>query len=155
MKGSNLTPPPSDPTPHRRVEQLNSLVHQEIATVISREIEFPSGMFVTVSRVQVADDAASAKVWLSVLPATHQDEALKIVLHRIADVQSILNKRLVMKFVPKLTFVLDESNERATHITQVLDAIQSDGGLGLKLDAEKVEGERRQREEKNQPAPGP
>lgn len=146
---------PSDAAPHRRVEQLNSLVHREVAAIISREIEFPSGMFVTVSRVQVADDAESAEVWLSVLPATHQDEALKMVDHRIADVQSILNKRLVMKFVPKLTFLLDESNERAARVTQVLDAIQTDGGLGLKLDAAKVEEERRQREEKRALDSGP
>ncbi|MBI5466991.1 MAG: ribosome-binding factor A, partial [Candidatus Kerfeldbacteria bacterium] len=105
-----------------RIEQLNSLVHQEVAGILSREIEFPSGMFVTVSRVLVADDAESAKVWISVLPALHKEDALKRIVARIADVQSVLNKRLVMKFVPKLTFLLVESNERAAHITQVLDS---------------------------------
>lgn len=137
----------------QRIEQLNSLVLQEVAGIISREIEFPSGMFVTVIRVQVADDAESAKVWVSVLPATHQAEALQMIVHRVADIQSILNKRLVMKFVPKLTFLLDESNERAAHITQVLDTIQADGGLGLRLDAAKVEQERLEREAKKPTPP--
>jgi ribosome-binding factor A len=131
-----------------RIEQLNSLVHQEVAAAISREIEFPSGMFVTVSRVQVADDAESAKVWFSVLPALHQEDALALLNRRIADIQSVLNKKLVMKFVPKISFHIDETNEKADMITKVLDMVAADDGLGLALDAEKVEAERAEREAK-------
>lgn len=132
-----------------RIAKLNSLVQQEVATILSREVEFPSGMFVTVSKAEVAVDAESAKVWLSVLPATHEDEVLKIVTHRIADIQSILNKRLVMKFVPKLTFILDRSQERVANITQVLDAMASNN-LGLELDAASVEQERVERDQQKE-----
>src|SRR5262245_9202747 len=120
-----------DHNPSHRIEQLNSLVMQEVASIVSREIEFPSGMFVTISRVKVADDAESAKVWISVLPALHQDDALALLNSRIGDIQSVLNKKLVMKFVPKLTFVIDESNEKAEAITKVLDMVAADNGLGL------------------------
>lgn len=132
-----------------RIEQLNALVLKEVAVIISREIEFPAGMFVTVSQVEVADDAESAKVWISVLPALHQDDALQLIAARIADLQSILNKKLVMKFVPKLTFLLDESGERAAAITKVLDTVAADHGLGLGLDAQRVEAERLEREAKS------
>ena len=131
-----------------RIEQLNSLVQQEVAAIVSREIEFPSGMFVTISNVSVADDAESAKVWISVLPALHQQDALELLNAHIADIQSILNKKLVMKFVPKLTFLIDESGEKAATITKVLDLVAADNGLGLGLDAEKVEAERIEREAK-------
>lgn len=131
-----------------RIEQLNSLVQQEVAAIISREVEFPSGMFVTISKVAVADDAESAKVWISVLPALHQNDALKLLNSRIGDIQSVLNKKLVMKFVPKLTFLIDESGEKAATITKVLDMVAADNGLGLGLDAEKVETERLEREAK-------
>lgn len=137
----------------QRIEQLNSLIQQEVATIISREIEFPSGMFVTVSRAIVADDAESAKVWFSVLPALHQQDALELLNSRIADIQSILNKKLVMKFVPKLTFLIDETNEKADAITKVLDMVAADNGLGLALDAEKVELERTEREAKKAAEP--
>lgn len=131
-----------------RIEQLNELILKEVAAIISREIEFPSGMFVTVTRADVADDAESAKVWVSVLPALHQEDALRIINGRISDLQSVLNKKLVMKFVPKLTFHIDESGERAAVITKVLDTVAIDNGLGLGLDAEKVETERLEREAK-------
>lgn len=132
----------------QRIEQLNSLLQKEVAAIISREIEFPSGMFVTITSVDVADDAESAKVWISVLPDLHKQDALKIINRRIGDLQSILNKKLVMKFVPKLTFLVDESGEKAAAITKVLDLVAADNGLGLALDAERVEEERQQREAK-------
>lgn len=142
----------TDESPSHRIDQLNSLVLQEVAAIISREIEFPSGMFVTVSNVKVADDAESAKVWISVLPALHQADALELLNSRISDIQSVLNKKLVMKFVPKLTFLIDESGEKAATITKVLDIVASDNGLGLGLDAAKVEAERIEREAKKQAA---
>lgn len=134
----------------QRIEQLNSLLQKEVASIISREIEFPSGMFVTVTGVDVADDAESAKVWISVLPDLHKQDALKIIIGRIGDLQSILNKKLVMKFVPKLTFLVDESGEKAAAITKVLDLVAIDNGLGLALDAARVEEERLQRDAKKE-----
>lgn len=132
----------------QRIEQLNSLVQQEVASILSREMEWPAGTFVTVVGASVADDAESAKIWVSVLPATRQEDALQTITSHIGEIQSILNKRLVMKFVPKLTFLIDESGERAAVITKVLDLVAADDGLGLGLDAEKVEQERKEREEK-------
>jgi ribosome-binding factor A len=132
----------------QRIEQLNSLVQQEVAAILNREMEWPAGMFVTVVKASVADDAESAKVWISVLPALHQEDALRRINARISDIQHILNKRLVMKFVPKLVFAIDESGERAATITKVLDIVAADEGLGLGLDAEKVETERQEREAK-------
>lgn len=129
-----------------RIEKLNSVVQQEVAGILVREIEFPRSYFVTVSRVEVAADAESAKVWLSVLPASYEQQALDIVNGRIADIQSILNKRMVMKFVPKLTFLLDQSQERVAYITKVLDTMTSTD-LGLSLDAATVEQERQERDE--------
>lgn len=128
-----------------RIAKLNSLVQQEVATILSRDVEFPRSFFVTVSRAEVADDAESAKIWISVMPATHEEAALKIIKGRIGDIQEILNKRLVMKFVPKLTFYVDSSTERAAQITSILDSMTSDD-LGLSIDAAAVEQERLERD---------
>lgn len=133
----------------RRVAKLNSLVQQEIATILSRDVEFPRSFFVTVSRAEVADDAESAKIWISVMPATHEEAALKIIKSKIIDIQDILNKRLVMKFVPKLTFLVDSSTERAAQIMTILDSMTSND-LGLSIDAKAVEAERVERDNKKE-----
>lgn len=132
-----------------RIAKLNSLVQQEVATILSRDVDFPRSFFVTVSRVEVADDAESAKIWISVMPVTHEEAALKIIKGKIGDIQDILNKRLVMKFVPKLTFLVDSSTERAAQIMQILDSMTSTD-LGLSLDAKAVEEERIERDKKKE-----
>jgi ribosome-binding factor A len=115
--------------PSTRIQQLNSLVQQEVAVLLQREIEFTDGAFVTISRVEVAPDAESAKVWLSVFPEEKSDAALELVNRRIGHIQSLLNKRLVMKFVPKLTFVLDHAEEKVASLNALLNAVELDPTL--------------------------
>ena len=126
-------PPPTGPVsandPSRRIEQLNSLIQQEVAFLLEKEIEFPDGVFVTVTRVEVAADAESAKVWLSVFPDERSQSALDLVNHRIAHLQGILNRRLHMKFVPKLTFYLDHAEEKVASLNALLDAVAKDPTL--------------------------
>ncbi|MBI2984102.1 MAG: 30S ribosome-binding factor RbfA [Candidatus Kerfeldbacteria bacterium] len=107
----------------RRVEKLNRLLQQEVASLLAREIEWPREYMVTVTKVKVARDAESAKVWVSVMPAEYQDEVLSTLSHRIGDLQHLLNKRLVMKFVPKITFLLDEQPVRTEQVTKLLDSL--------------------------------
>lgn len=108
----------------QRIQQLNSLVQHEVAELLLRHMEWPNGALVTVSKVSVAEDAESAKVWLSVLPATKAEDVLRMVNGRIREIQTLLNKKLVMKFVPKLTFVIDRSEEKAETIESILDRLE-------------------------------
>ena len=113
----------------QRIEQLNALVQQRVAEILEREMEWPQGVLVTVSKVSVADDAESAKVWLSVWPYDQGQAMLLEVEKNIANIQHILNKVLVMKFVPKLRFGIDESEEKAKAITDLLDRVAADPTL--------------------------
>lgn len=115
----------------RRIEQLNSLVQREVAAVVRREVEFPLDTIVTVTRATVADDAESAKVWISVLPFDQAESVMQELKKRIADIQRVLNKRLVMKFVPKITFYLDKQEEKADRINDVLDRLTDEGEIRL------------------------
>lgn len=116
---------PLAPGPSQRVQQLNSLVQQEVAGLLERQVEWPVGSLVTVTRVMVADDAESAKVWLSVLPPKFEAEVLTTVMAHIRDIQTRLNKKLIMKFVPKLSFFIDQAGEKTATINSVLDKIES------------------------------
>ena len=113
----------------QRIDQLNVLVQQEVAALIEREIERPEGGLVTVSRAGVADDAESAKVWISVWPFEQGEMMLKEIERNIVSLQDQLNKKLVMKFVPKLRFALDDSEEKAKAIHMLLDQVAHDPTL--------------------------
>lgn len=113
----------------QRVEQLNTLVQQHVATILEREMEWPVGVLVTVTRASVADDAESAKIWLSVWPYDQGQAMLREVEKNIVNIQQILNKTLVMKFVPKIRFDLDDTAEKAKAITELLDRVAEDPTL--------------------------
>ena len=112
-----------------RIEQLNSLVQREVAQLLQRELDLPHNVFVTVTRVSVADDAESAHVWISVFPTEKAEEVLAMITKRIGHVQQLLNKRLVMKFVPKLIFELDFAEEKVASLNALLDAVEHDPTL--------------------------
>jgi len=111
----------------KRIAQLNSLVQQEVATILNRHFGRSVDWLVTVTKVQVADDAESASVWISVLPDDAGESALKLIHQQIRDIQATLNKRLVMKFVPRLTFRLDTAALKADRINDVLDRLTEEG----------------------------
>ena len=113
----------------QRVDQLNALVQQHVAGILEREMEWPKGVLVTVTRALVADDAESAKIFLSVWPYDQGEAMVREVEHKIADIQQVLNRTLVMKFVPKIRFELDESEEKAKSIMQLLDRVAEDPTL--------------------------
>lgn len=114
----------------QRIDQLNRLIQREIAALIRREIEFPLDTIVTVTRASVADDAESAKLWISVLPFDHAEDALAQLNRQIAELQHLLNKRLVMKFVPKIRFALDTREQHADQVSHILDTL-TDADLGM------------------------
>ena len=102
---------------------MNSLLQQEVSAILLREVEFPPGMMVTVTQAEVADDAESAKIWISVLPDDRGEDALNIVNKLIGLIQDRLNHRLVMKFVPRLAFKIDRQLVKAVQVTELLDKI--------------------------------
>ncbi len=121
--------PQSTDGPSQRIQQLNVLIQREVAELILKEIELPDGVFLTVSRAEVAPDAESARVLLSIFPDEQSQAAFELVNKRIAHLQSILNKRLHMKFVPKLIFALDHTEESVASLNALLDAVAQDPTL--------------------------
>jgi len=113
----------------QRIAQLNVLIQQEVALAIDRELEWPEGVLVTVSRASVADDAESAKVWISVWPFEQGQAMLQLIERQVSTIQEVLNKKLVMKFVPKVRFALDDSEEKAHAIHDLLDRVEHDPTL--------------------------
>ena len=113
----------------QRIDQLNALIQREVALIIERDIERPEGVLITVSRASVADDAESAKLWISTWPFEQGEPMLREIERNIVMIQDQLNKKLVMKFVPKIRFALDDSEEKAKAIHELLDRVAHDPTL--------------------------
>ncbi len=115
----------------RRVDRINGLLREEISRLLSREIKDPrlSGLL-TITQVRTSSDLRNAKVYLSVLG---NDEANTTALQGIQSAATFLRKqlreRLRLKYVPFLTFEIDDSMETSDHIFRLMDQARQESDL--------------------------
>ena len=120
----------------RRVDRINGLLREEISKLLLREIKDPrlSGLL-TITQVTTSSDLRNAKVYLSVLG---DDEANTAALQGIQSAAAFLRKqlreRLRLKYVPFLTFEIDDSMGTADHIFRLMDQARQESGASLLSD---------------------
>lgn len=107
-----------------RTEKVNELIKNELGMIFVRELEFPKGCLVTVTRVTSDQDMKNARVFLSVFPPEKMKEILTMVKRRTPYIQSLLNHKLVMRFVPNLHYSPDTENEEVESMERLMDEVQ-------------------------------
>jgi len=116
------------PTENPRVRRVGEQLKRELARLIHDELQDPRLGMVTVSAVRVSRDLAHAKVYVTVLgPDAAQADSLRVLNHAAGFLRHLLGQCLVLRSVPQLRFVYDESVERGRHLTELIEqAIASD-----------------------------
>lgn len=104
-----------------RMEQLSENIRHELSQMFSRELEMPLDCLVTISQVKISDDLHWAQIWLSILPLSSRSKVRNIIKGKQGLLQSLLNKRLRMKPIPKLQFFTDFTEEKAQGIEALID----------------------------------
>ena len=107
-----------------RMPKVNELIRQELGKIINEEMEFPAGVLVTITEVKTSSDLKYAKVLVSVMPLVEADQAIRRLNNYGRHLQQALNDKVTFRFVPKLSFVFDDSEERAADIDQLLDNLK-------------------------------
>jgi ribosome-binding factor A len=110
----------------RRIAQVQDLIANELGAILLKELEFPPGSFPNILRVKVAADLKNATVWLGVFPPEKRAEVLQVINANIGQIQRLLNKRLVMKFVPRLLFKIDTTSDQVARISELVSKIKSE-----------------------------
>lgn len=113
-------------TMSKRIEQINALLQQIIAEIFIKNIEFGPGILATITRVDTAADLGHAKIFVSVLPLAKKKDALDKVRKSIFEIQKIVFSKLKIAHAPRLHFFIDETEERAEHIEELLDKIKEE-----------------------------
>jgi ribosome-binding factor A len=102
-----------------RSQRVAEQMRRELATLLQFEVKDPRVAKVTLTEVEVAGDLAHAKVFF-VTPG--EAEAASIALAKAAGfLRSQLSQRMLMRSVPQLHFVYDESMDRGMHLSQLID----------------------------------
>ena len=104
-----------------RTDKLDSMLMREISVIISQEINDPKLGFPTVTEVDVAPDLSNAKVYVSFLGKNYMKrDGLEALRRSKGHIKSQLAKRLKLRKIPDLTFIVDDTLDKADRIENIL-----------------------------------
>ena len=107
----------------QRQLRVGELVKQNLGELFIRnEAKIPSinSKLITVTEVRMTPDLKTARVYVIPLGGIDTKETVKILTEYSHLVRKALSKRLDVKFLPKLTFVEDNSFEYAEKIEKII-----------------------------------
>jgi ribosome-binding factor A len=121
-----------------RTKQLDELLRQEIAEIVTREVGDPRIGFVTITNVETSRDLRHALVWVSVIGQPAERDATIAALGRAMPfVRRELGRRLRLKRIPDLHVRLDDTAERGTRVLRLLHDLEE----GAEVEADAPPGE--------------
>lgn len=111
-------------------EKVAELIRRNISEIISRALKNPKIGFITIMDCVVSNDLSLAKVYVSFLGQDARKEAgMKALEQSKGFIRSELSKKLTMRKVPELVFVLDDTLEKGNKIDRIIaDIHRSDKG---------------------------
>ena len=107
----------------QRQLRVGELVKQNLGELLIRnEAKIPSinSKLITVTEVRMTPDLKTARVYVIPLGGEDTKETVRILTEYSHLVRRALSKRLDIKFLPKLTFVEDNSFEYAEKIERII-----------------------------------
>ena len=107
----------------QRQLRVGELVKQNLGELFIRnEAKIPSfnSKLITVTEVRMTPDLKTARVYVIPLGGIETKQSVRILTENTHLVRRALSKRLDIKFLPKLTFVEDNSFEYAEKIEKII-----------------------------------
>lgn len=113
----------------RRTDRINEQLRQEISILVRDEVRDPRVGLATVTAVETSPELDHAKVYVTALGDDAEKEEIVEGLRSAAPfIRGQLGKRLHMRRIPELHFVLDRVLDEATRIESLLrEVLPSDG----------------------------
>lgn len=108
-----------------RQEKVKELLKEEISEIIRREMKDPRLGFVTVTDAEVTSDMRHAKIFVSVLGSDEERQRnLKILKNSEGFFWQALRKRIKMKVLPEIHFILDTTADKSIRILELLEQVK-------------------------------
>ncbi len=106
-----------------RIERVSELVKQQISEILP-ELNLTGCGFLTVTAAVVSPDLKDGRVYVSVIGTAEQKRrAIETLEEEHGRIQHELAHRIVLKYTPRLRFVLDETESQAQRIESLLDEL--------------------------------
>jgi ribosome-binding factor A len=110
-----------------RLKKINELIRQELGKIILSEEELESGILATVMAAETSEDLRHANITISVFPTQKGNLVLKRLEAHIFALQQALNKKLKFHPVPKIRFVLDNTESESQEVETLIVKLKTNG----------------------------
>ena len=110
-----------------RTVRVNELVQRELSAILRQRYQSET-VAVTITEVRVAPDLRDARVFISVVGDEElAQQKLRWIRAKATAIRQEIGRRIILKFLPKFEYRLDESTERSTRMQRLLDEIKPGG----------------------------
>lgn len=107
-----------------RTLRVNELIQRELSAILRQDYQ-SEAVALTITEVRVAPDLRDARVFVSIVgDGDFIEQKLRWLRARSAAIRQELGRRIVLKFMPRFNYVLDESAIRGSRILNLLDAVE-------------------------------
>ena len=108
-----------------RLQRVRELLKREIGEVIRRELPVEQAGLVSVNDVDVSGDLQSALVFISILGSPEQQKrGLRLLTRNRGRIQGLVARAVILKYTPKLRFLMDDSVVRGNRVLQIIDELE-------------------------------
>ena len=120
-------------SPGKRMVRVNELLLRELALLCGELVVPQSDALITLTKVETSPDLRHATVFVSVMGNDDQHrEAMRLMRENRRQMQLEINRRMTLKYTPRLHFREDHTAEQADHVLGIireLDLPEDDDSL--------------------------
>ncbi len=120
----------------RRTERVNALLKKQIGEIIVSQINDPRlTSLITITNVEVSPDLGRAKVFTSAMGSPEDIGVIIDTLNKASGyLRRELKQRVVLRNIPLLNFVFDDSIEKAQRMLDLISDVRSADNDGWSRD---------------------
>jgi len=112
----------------KRTDRLNSLLKEVLSEVIRKDVKNPHvSNLITITEVDITKDLHHAKVYISVIGTDKvRKETIDALQSAAGFISKAASKKVVMRYFPALTFILDTTVDKQMKIDSLLKKIEKE-----------------------------
>lgn len=108
-----------------RSDKIRKTLIKEIADIIQKKLnDSRIGGIVSITDLEISHDNSFAKVYYSVFaPEEQKQKTIAAIEDDASKIRFEVGKRIRLRLTPELKFILDDSIERGSRVTELIDKI--------------------------------
>lgn len=114
----------------RRAERVSGLLRRELSMLVATEVHDPRlPALVSITRVDLTEDLRRASIYVSIMGTVEEKRSgMKVLKDAAGFMHRTLRPRLNIRYVPELSFQLDESIEANDRMQRIMGGLDSSSG---------------------------